>query len=448
MRAGQRARGVCGLAVGLTVGLLLAATAVLLGGCDLPSTAVTPSPEAATDTSPAEPTAPVTSAPEATPGPSVITLTVWTTEAFSPTQAITSGQVLAQEVTRFEEAHPDVRLHFVLKKPYGKGGVLDYLLTTGAVVPGLLPDLVILDVAELGAAVQAEVVQPLDELLPNDLVTDLYPGLREACTFEGRLYGLQYQADLEHLVYNTGRMTVPPSSWPGVLSNPGPYLFPAGGQSGLVNDAFLIQYLALQPVSAEGVDGGFVLDQDSLAAVLQYYLDGQAQGVFPPNILNYHTTEDCWSDYVAGQAALTHVSAHRYLQDRADLQSSAPAPIPAISGPGTPINRGWALALVTSDPTRQSAAVGFMMQFLAPEANATWNQAASYLPTRQAALALWDQEDSYVPFVQQQLLSAMERPVVANYAQVAAALQEAVEGVLSGVVTPGEAAARAIEIVQ
>jgi len=289
MKPGQRARGVYGLALGLTVSLLLTATAVLLGACDLSPTAVTPSPQAATDTPPAQPTAPVTSAPEATPGPSIITLTVWTTEAFSPTQAITSGQVLAQEVARFEEAHPEVRLHFVLKKPYGKGGILDYLLTTGAVVPGLLPDLAILDVAELGAAVQAEVVQPLDDLLPNDLVTDLYPAMREACTFEGRLYGLQYQADLEHLVYNTGRMTVPPSSWPGVLSNPGPYLFPAGGQSGLVNDAFLIQYLAVQPPQAGGAEGEFVLDQDSLAAVLQYYLDGKARGVFPPDILNYHT---------------------------------------------------------------------------------------------------------------------------------------------------------------
>jgi len=428
------------LGLTLTAVLFLAVAALLVSGCDL----VTPTavPVAWPDTpSPSAPTAVPT--PTTPPGPSVITLTWWTTEAFSPTQAITSGQILARQVVTFEAAHPDVRLQFVLKKPYGKGGILDFLLTTGAVVPDLLPDLALLDVDELNIAVQAGLVQPLDPLLPADLVADLYPFARQACTFDGRLYGLSLWADLDHLVYNTGKMTLPPNSWPGVLSGQGPYLFPAGGQAGLVNDAFLIQYLAVRGQA----DGPF-LEENSLAAVLQFYRDGLTRGILPANLTGYHTLADCWRDYLAGQAPLTQVSAHLYLADRSRLQSSAVAPIPAISGPAAAIGRGWVAILVTSDPARQPLAAAFLMQLMAPETNAAWNRAAHSLPTRQAALALWDAADSYTPFVQQLLQTAQPRPLLANYTQVAAALQQAVEAVLSGAATPEEAAAQAIENAQ
>jgi multiple sugar transport system substrate-binding protein len=259
------------------------------------------------------------------------------------------------------------------------------------------------------------------------------------------LYCLQFQADLDHLVYNTGRMTVPPSSWPGVLSNPGPYTFPAGGQAGLVNDDFLIQYLAVRPWPAGGDPDTPFLDRDSLTAVLQFYQDGVSRGVFPVSIVDYNTTEDGWRDYLAGEAALTHVSAHRYLSERDGLQSSAMAPIPAVNGPGAAIGRGWALALVASDPARQSAALEFITQMMSPEMNATWSQAAGYLPTRRAATALWDEADSFTRFAQQQLEAAQPRPRLPNYTQVAAVLQEAVEDVITGVATPEEAAAQAVE---
>ena len=429
---------------GVVVALLMSAAAVVLAGCDFPSSEPTRIPTLPTDTpSPAQPTAlPTDVAPLA---PSVITLTIWTTEAFSPTQTITSGRILAQEVAEFEASQSDVRLEFVLKKPYGKGGILDYLLTTGAVVPELLPDIVVMDVDELKAALQAELVQPLDELLPPDLISDLYPFALQASTFERRLYGLQYQADLEHWVYDTGRMAIPPSSWPGVLSNPGPSIFPAGGQASLVNDAFLIQYLAVHPWPAESGSDTPFLETDSLAAVLQYYQDGLSRGIFPADILEYQTTNDCWREYLTRQIATTQVSAHQYLAERHRAQNSAPAPIPAINGPAAPLNRGWVLSLVTPDPVRQSAAAEFMSQLMAPETNAAWNQSTNYLPTRQAALALWDPEDSYGPFIHQQLQAARPRPAIPNYARTAAAMQQAVEDVLTGVATPDEAAAQAVE---
>jgi ABC-type glycerol-3-phosphate transport system substrate-binding protein len=451
--------------------LLLVVAVALLTGCELPALGSTPTPGRAEDT-PAPPEAPTGTAPEAPagtapepsagtveatqpapdPGAGGITLTVWTTEAFSPTQEITSGQILVEQVARFEEANPEVRIQFVLKKPYGKGGMLDYLLTTEAVVPALLPDVVFIDGDELQAAVQAGVVQPLDDLVSPELVADLYPFARLVCTFDGQLYGLQFQADLDHLVYNTGQLTIAPRSWPGVLSNPGPYVFPAGGQAGLVNDDFLIQYLAVRQWLPDGSSGEPFLEEDSLTAVLQYYQDGVTRGVFPAEILSYHSTDDAWQDYVAGGATLAHVSAHRYLADREAVSNSAMAPITAIDGAGAPISRGWVLALVATDPARQSMAAEFMTQLMSPETNSSWNEAANYLPTRQAALADGDEaaeaEDSAIRFVRQQLQMAQPRPRFPKYTQVAAALQKAVQEVVTGAATPEEAAAQAIDSVQ
>jgi ABC-type glycerol-3-phosphate transport system substrate-binding protein len=424
--------------------LLLLASALLLAACDLSPAQPTTAPTVPTGATaaPKQPTAAPTE-----PGPvepAVITLTIWTTEAFSPTEATVEGQILDQQAAAFEASHSDVRIEFVLKKPYGKGGILDYLLTTSAVVPDLLPDVALIDVDELGAAVQAELVYPLGDLMPPDLTGDLYAFAREAGTFEGQLYGLQYWADLDHLAYNTGEMTVPPSSWPGVLSNPGPYLFPAGGQAGLVNDDFLVQYLALQDtISAEGPDDQ-PLDLDSLTAVLQFYQDGASQGIFPPEILDYQTTDDSWEAYRDGEGTLSHVNSHRYLIDRALLPSTAAAPIPTINGPGSSIGQGWALAVTTPDPARQALAAEFVTQMMAPETNSAWNLATNHLPTRQQALANWDQSDGYTRLLQDLLTAAQPRPHLDNYTQVTAALQQAVEAVLTGVLTPEEAAAEAI----
>jgi len=185
-----------------------------------------------------------------------------------------------------------------------------------------------------------------------------------------------------------------------------------------------------------------------LTAVLQYYQDGVTRGVFPADVVGYHTTDDCWRDYLAGEAILTHVSAHRYLTDGDQRPGTAMAPIPAINGPGAAISRGWSLALIATEATRQSLAVEFMIQLMSPESVGTWNLAADYLPTRQAALESWDEEDSYTRFADQLLQTARPRPRIVNYTQVAAALQTAVENVITGAATPEEAAAQAIEATQ
>jgi hypothetical protein len=342
----------------------------------------------------------------------------------------------------FEETHPDTRLQFVVKAEHGKGGIQDYLLNTAPVVPALLPDLVLIDIDELEEVVRAELLHPIGDLVPRELVDDLYPFARESGTFDGKLYGLQVLADLDHLVYNPGEIDLVPRAIPGVLNMQGQYLFPAGGQEGLVNDAFLTMYLAARNLPPEADLEEAFLEPGSLASTLQYYLDGKTRGIFPLDILGYHTTADCWPHYLDGSASMTQISAHRYLAERSELLGSAASEIPGSKGT---IGRGWALALVAPDVGRQSVAVDFMVQMMAPQVNAEWNQAAAYLPTRAAALEYWDAADPYVLLMQQQLAIARPRPRLPNYEQVAGALQLAVEDVFEERSTPEEAAARVLD---
>jgi len=376
---------------------------------------------------------------------SAITLTLWTTEAFFPTEDSDSGQILAQQWQAFEAARANVIIEYVLKKPYGKGGILDFLSTARAAAPTVLPDLVILDTLELDEAAEAELIRPLDGLVSSELQQDLFPFARRS--FDGQLMGIQFEADVEHLIYNTNKIDSPPVTWREVLSDSVAYIFPAGGEGSLVNDAFLIQYLA---VGGRLLDesGNPALDNDALVEVLQFYADGLEVAAIPPSVLEFEDLDDCWVVYVSAQAALSNVSSDRYLADRGLLKNTAFAAIPTRDGNVVTLSKGWALAIVTEDSSRQAIVAQLIEWLLEPENNANWNLAAGHLPTSQAAFEHLDAADQYFPFVRRQLENVSPRPVDPAYDKIGRALQRAVQDVLQGEVSPEEAAEAIIAVVE
>ena len=417
--------------------LLLAA--VGLAGCNLLTKSPLPSKEETptVTTAPGQVITPSVS-PTSSPLPpvsSAITLTLWTTEAFSP-EDDDSGQVLAQQWQAFQTAHPNVTIEYILKKPYGKGGILDFLSTARTAAPTVLPDLVILDTLELDEAAEAGLIQPLDGLVSNELQQDLFPFARHS--FDGQLMGLQFEADIEHLIYNTNKIKSPPMTWREVLSDSVAYIFPAGGKGGLVNDAFLIQYLA---VGGRLLDEGGkpALDKDALLEVLQFYQDGLEAGAIPPSVLEFEDLDDCWVVYVSAQAAMSNVNSAKYLADRGLLKNTSFAPIPTRDGNIATLSQGGALAIVTEDLARQTIVAQFIEWLLEPENSANWNLAAGYLPTRQAAFDHLGTEDKYFAFAQRQLENVYPRPIASAYEKVGRALQRAVQDVLEGKASPQEA---------
>lgn len=385
--------------------------------------------------------------PPATPTPDTVTLTLWMTEALGPVGQTAGSRQLSAQIAAFEAANPAVMVDVVLKKPYGKGGMLDYLTTTAAAVPSVLPDVAILDIRELRVANQRELVQPLDGRITPALAQDLVAPARVAGQVNGKWVGLPFEADIQHLIYNTELVPTAPITWTQVLSETAQYLFPAGGQGAVVgegnsaNDSFIIQYFGTG-ARLTGEDGRPALDQDAVTAVLQFYADGLAAGVIPQEAIEYAALDETWPIYLDEQVGMTNASAHRYIQNRAGFQKSSFAPIPTRDGTVTSLFKGWAYVLVAREPQRQDVAWSLIEWLTSPDRLGEWALAANHLPTRLSALPE-NSEDEYLNFLVELLQNARVRPTDSGYDDVGRALQRAVQAVFTGSATPAEAAAQA-----
>jgi multiple sugar transport system substrate-binding protein len=349
---------------------------------------------------------------------------------------------MRQLLATFNETQPDVKLEYVVKKPQGKGSLLDYLLTASSVAPSVLPDVILLEPHALRDAARAELVRSLDDLLPVSLQEDLFPFALAAGRFDGQLKGIQFQTDATHLLYNTNKLESPPLTWTDVLTHPeARYLFPAGGQSGLATDSFLIHYLSTgAPLFGE--IGQLALNEEAMAAVLSYYAAGIQSGVVPTMVLELASTLDAWPIYLEAEVAMTEVAASHYLANRDVLRTTSYAPIPGQVGPAPTTSQGWMIAIVTKDPYRVAASTRFLEWWLGAENNANWNLAAGTLPVRRLAYQRLGEAEPYFVFLAELLEAARPYPLALAYREVGAAWQIAIEAVLTGEQTPEEAAAQ------
>lgn len=442
-RRGPRPRhlwALWGLA-GLVAGLLLAACTVLT-----PVTSRSPgTPAAGTPSGAAlspQPTRDVSPTSPVTPSAS-LTVTLWWPDALLPAGESEAREVLQSQLQAFQEAYPYISVVLQVKAAEGKGGLLDLLEKAYPVAPAILPDLVVLNAEELGEAVRAGVLQPLDPLLPQTLLDDLYPFALNVGRFPEGLMAVQFAADVEHLVYDSGKVSTPPVTWTDVLSGTARYLFPAGGRQGRVNDAFLIQYLAMGGRLVDE-NGQPALDGRLLTRVLDFYAQGLERNVIRPNLLELETLDQCWERLVAGGPGMANAAASRYFRERAKYPALRFAPLPTWNGAVTTMSRGWAFALVAQDRPHQEAVALLMTWLLDPSRTAAWNLSAGYLPTRREALTYLEDGTPYIPFLHWQLESAQYHPTAASYEAIAQALQSAVREVLSGTATPEESAQRVL----
>jgi len=428
----------------LALGLL----AIALAGCASP---ISPTRPTATATLPT-PILPTIAAPTPAatlslePASEVITLTVWTIPRFAPGDGSPAARTLNAQVEAFTQAYPKYHLDWVVRQPANSGGVIDFLLAAHEAAPAILPDIAVLDTRELGAAIRAGALQPLDGIISETLKADLFPFARNASLNDDQWYAVPFEADIEHLIYDSKKIEVAPLTWTDLFHDGATYAFPAGGENGRANDMLLIQYLALGGRLADS-NGLPILEEAPLTTALSFYADGRRNKILPPNLLDFKNTEDVLVAYSSGAVALCNIRSDQYLARRAQLRNPAFATLPTWNGAVATMGRARAFVLVAPDERRLAAAKAFVEWFMEPERSAAWTRAAGRLPTRQAAMNLWGSSDLYFAFVRWQLASAYFLPSLPEFDRTYLALQAAVRDVLTGAATPAEAAKRAVNAV-
>ncbi|MCX7854516.1 MAG: extracellular solute-binding protein [Anaerolineae bacterium] len=391
------------------------------------------------------PTPPLPSpTPTATPWsrPLMVTLTIWLPEELSPYGEEAGADLLASRLADFGTAYPDLQVQAIVKKSHGRGGLLNFLQTASIAAPSVLPDLVVLDEADLQIAAQDGLIQPLDGLIPPDLEADLFPFAIGLGRVGETTFGLSIAAELQHLAYSPVSLSAPPVSWNDVLSAGLPLFFPAAGRNGIADEFTFIQYLGAGGRLMDG-EGNPMLEEGPLTAVLDFYAQATATGVISPIVaLSTGSTEECWARFQeeGGMAVVDS----RWFWTKGE-KIAEPGPIPTRDGRPVALAEGWVLALVTTSPEQQQRAMALAAWLLDPGWYGAWTQSTGYLPVTQSGLAGWTVSAERREVLSGILAGAREPLPQPLREQLGPLLQMALEAVLRGRQSPAEAAARAVQ---
>ncbi|MGB9777027.1 MAG: extracellular solute-binding protein [Anaerolineae bacterium] len=428
MRSERRRRALRGATSGLVL--------LLLTSCVAPLSPPTPSLPPTSPPSPPPPTA------TPWPGPLMVTLTLWLPEELSPYGEKAGADLLAGHLADFGAAYPDLQVQAIVKKSHGRGGLLDFLRTASVAAPSVLPDLVVLDEADLQVAAHSGLLQPLDGLIPPDLETDLFPFAAGWGRVGESTFGLPLAIELQHLAYAPASLSSPPLSWDAVLSAGLPLFFPAAGENGIADDFTFIQYLGAGGRLTDG-EGNPTLEEGPLTAVLDFYAQATATGVISPLVvLSLGSAEECWARFQE-EGGMAVVDSRWFWTE--GERTAEPGPIPTWDGRPVALAEGWALALVTAHPERQQRAMALAAWLLDPGWYGAWTQSTGYLPATRSGLAGWTVSVERREVLSGVLAGARGPLPQSLRARLGPPLQMAVEAVLRGRQSPAEAAARAVQ---
>ena len=361
-----------------------------------------------------------------------ITLTLWTTEDFAP-GASASGTIWRDQFAAFRAANPNIALDIVLKKTDGKGGILDSLLTTRAVVPPLLPDVAIINASEVATAAEKKIFQPLDGVVSAEFTLDRFPFAAQSATSQNQWLAIPFAADVQHLVYNSAAVSPVPKTWDDLGRQKTTLLLPLGG-----DDAFLLQYNSL---------GASLSNFDPFAAaqVFAFIKRGHDLNFLPEAALNARSADDAWDAFAMGQVAMAQVWASRYTFERDKLPASLNAsfvPVPTRDGRIATLATVWAFTIVTNDPVRQRGAARWIEWMLTRERLAPYLRAAHRSPATRGLIAPTIEAKEYAAFLRELMERAAPMPNVPP--KQAEAWRANIAAVWRGQTTP-ENAARNVE---
>ncbi len=378
--------------------------------------------------------------PEGTSTPEVIDLTWWTPAWFSPQSQDPAGELLAQRLAEFESTHPGIRVHVFPKPAAGKASVSRYLQSAYKVAPSLLPDVAVVDMQDLPTLSALGIFQPLQDTLSPDVVEDVYDFALQVGKMGEDMLLVQFVVDFYHMAYSPEKVTTPPATWETLLNSDVPYFTWVFSSEDDISDVVLLQYVAAGGDLPDQEPAP--LDEQALLSLFNFYSQGLARGIFPPESFVPLSPDRVWDAVQKGESPMGDVAARDYAREGLQEVNLAAAPIPMWDGKPRALTRGWGIGITTADPQRQEAALALIQWLLAPQTLGTWSQLAGHVPTRRSALALWTAPPPYKEMIGTTLESAIPYPHHASVIDLRQALAAGLRDLAEEGVSPEEAVRR------
>jgi ABC-type glycerol-3-phosphate transport system substrate-binding protein len=398
---------------------------VLLAACT-PAATTEPAPTATAV--PAVPIAPAT--------PETPTLTLWLPDWMALPDAA-GHDALTDIISAFEQ-EKSIQVTIVPWPPRGDGGLLDALRTTKPVAPSILPDVIALPFRDIPIAAKEDLLQPLNDVFPDDILEDLYPFALQASQMEEAWMAVPFAADFEHLSFQPAALSDPPVNWDIILASESQYAFPVGGVDSAWTDALLIHYLSAVPAGETPAR-----NKGALRRQLDFYEALYQRGLVDESILQINTPRGSWEQALQGAAPLAETTAKLWLGQRGEATFLRFGPTPTSDSQARYLVHGWAYAIITADETHQALAVELIRRLVEAQTLSDWSSQAHVLPARRSSLQQWPR-DEYRDFANEALEQGFLTPAFTQDETMTRSVHQAARAVLTGEMSAQEAWEQAV----
>ena len=292
---------------------------------------------------------------------------------------------------------------------------------------------------------------PLDDYVDATTKAEYFPGLIEACTYDGKLTALPWAVDSGMLYYrkdllDAGGIEVP-KTWDELVSaaqtlvsgGKAKYGFLWQGKQAEVLICDLVEFVGSAGGRILGTDGRTVqiADPQAVSAVQFMYDTMNRLAISPKDLLSWDE-EPSRRPFTAGQAAFLRNWAYVYpiAQDPKESQvvdKVGVAPLPAFAGGKSSACLGGYQYGVSASSKHKEAAVEFVKWLSSPPIQLKFATDVGLAPTRPAVFdeAALKQANPFMVQLKDVFTGGTPRPVTPKYPQVSLALQSSVSKALA-----------------
>ncbi len=304
------------------------------------------------------------------------------------------AEVLDDQTARFNESQNDVVVTVIHQGGYNP---LNEKITAAASA-GNLPAIIMTDYLNVAFYAQQGILSPLNDLIPQEVLKDYFPGLLTDLTVDGELYGIPYSRSTQGLYVNKDLLAkagidAPPTTWKEyreqalkVKKLGNDYYYGTGFFHQFYFDAIAYSWGS----SLTSDEGTITFNNKEAVDMMTFFQEMVGEGllVTPPKTMG--SFEEMNGAYIEGKVATVLESTSWLVSMENVVEFDWEfAFIPAGDG-GNAITAGGGNFSLTSTVGKEEkeAAAKYLEYISSPEISAEFHMNTGYMPTRKSVLEL------------------------------------------------------------